>query len=215
MERDEAGTSTPQHRPQETVRARDRPAPRPHLQADGRRHAGRIHLRRRRGRVRRGAAARLAERNADARGPAHRGPHRHQSRRGDRRWQGPLRRGRQHRVTPWSSSPSPAAFGSAKVAKEVEKKLAFGLQSMGDQKVKNIAEPIQAFRVKLDGVQQSASPRSFIEARAGPWAAAAFATLCSAHSGLVSAGERFPRDRPQLVIHKKNLPRSRFDLSTI
>jgi adenylate cyclase len=41
---------------------------------------------------------------------------------------------------------------SAKVAREVEKKLAFGFEAMGEQKVKNIAEPVQAFRVKLDGV---------------------------------------------------------------
>ncbi len=41
---------------------------------------------------------------------------------------------------------------SAKVAREVEKKLAFGFEAMGAQKVKNIAEPVQAFRVKLDGL---------------------------------------------------------------
>ena len=40
---------------------------------------------------------------------------------------------------------------SAKVAREVEKKLAFGFESMGGQKVKNIVEPVQAFRVNLDG----------------------------------------------------------------
>ena len=41
---------------------------------------------------------------------------------------------------------------SGKVAKEVEKKLAFAFEPMGEQKVKNIAEPVQAFRIKLDGV---------------------------------------------------------------
>ena len=41
---------------------------------------------------------------------------------------------------------------SAKVAREVEKKLAFGFEPMGAQQVKNIAEPVQAFRVKLDGM---------------------------------------------------------------
>ncbi len=40
---------------------------------------------------------------------------------------------------------------SGKVAKEVEKKLAFGFEPMGEQKVKNIAEPVEAFRIKLDG----------------------------------------------------------------
>ena len=46
---------------------------------------------------------------------------------------------------------------SGKVANEVEKKLAFGFESMGAQRVKNITEPIPVYRVKLDGV--SASPR--------------------------------------------------------
>jgi TolB-like protein/class 3 adenylate cyclase len=40
---------------------------------------------------------------------------------------------------------------SAKVAREVDKKLAFGFEAMGEYKVKNIAEPVQAFRVKLEG----------------------------------------------------------------
>ena len=46
---------------------------------------------------------------------------------------------------------------SGKVAKEVEKKLAFGFEPMGAQQVKNIAEPVQAFRIKLDG---TAMPRA-------------------------------------------------------
>ena len=41
---------------------------------------------------------------------------------------------------------------SGKVAKEVEKKLAFGFEPMGDHKVKNIKEPIAVFRIKLDGM---------------------------------------------------------------
>ncbi len=63
---------------------------------------------------------------------------------------------------------------SAKVAREVEKKLSFGFEPMGEQKVKNIAEPIQAFRVKFDGIPLP--PR-----RAGKqgqyWAAAAVSGL--------------------------------------
>lgn len=39
---------------------------------------------------------------------------------------------------------------SGKVAKEVEKKLAFVFEPMGEQKVKNIGEPVQAYRVVLD-----------------------------------------------------------------
>src|SRR5215470_288908 len=41
---------------------------------------------------------------------------------------------------------------SGKVAREVEKKLAFGFAAMGDQQVKNMAEPVPAYRVVLDGV---------------------------------------------------------------
>ncbi|MGK9168588.1 adenylate/guanylate cyclase domain-containing protein [Inquilinus limosus] len=40
---------------------------------------------------------------------------------------------------------------SEKVSKEVEKKLAFGFEPMGEQHLKNIAEPVLAYRVKLDG----------------------------------------------------------------
>jgi TolB-like protein/class 3 adenylate cyclase/rhodanese-related sulfurtransferase len=49
---------------------------------------------------------------------------------------------------------------SGKVAREVEKKLAFGFEAMGAQHVKNIAEPVQAYRVKLDGLPIQ-SRRSF------------------------------------------------------
>jgi adenylate cyclase len=69
---------------------------------------------------------------------------------------------------------------SRKVVREVEKKLAFGFESMGPQQVKNIAEPIQAFRVKLDGMpvkrMAPVSPK-----RALPWAAAlaAIATVAA------------------------------------
>jgi adenylate cyclase len=38
---------------------------------------------------------------------------------------------------------------SGKVSKEVEKKLAFGFEPMGEQRMKNIAEPIACYRVNL------------------------------------------------------------------
>ncbi|RWP59578.1 MAG: adenylate/guanylate cyclase domain-containing protein [Mesorhizobium sp.] len=64
---------------------------------------------------------------------------------------------------------------SAKVAREVEKKLAFGFEPLGEQKVKNIAEPVQAFRVILEGQ----APRQ--PARSSPprwvWAGAAVLAL--------------------------------------
>src|SRR5215475_7011319 len=40
---------------------------------------------------------------------------------------------------------------SGKVAKEVEKKLAFGFVPMGERKVKNITEPVAVYRVNLHG----------------------------------------------------------------
>ena len=52
---------------------------------------------------------------------------------------------------------------SGKVAKEVEKKLAFGFEPMGEQKVKNISEPIPVYRVKLDNAptpRRRTSPKS-------------------------------------------------------
>lgn len=42
-----------------------------------------------------------------------------------------------------------SVYVSGKVAKEVEGKLTFGLESMGDQWVKNLAEPVSVFRVNL------------------------------------------------------------------
>ncbi len=47
---------------------------------------------------------------------------------------------------------------SSKVAREVEKKLALSFVQMGEQKVKNIAEPISAYRVVLEGLPISARP---------------------------------------------------------
>jgi TolB-like protein/class 3 adenylate cyclase len=58
---------------------------------------------------------------------------------------------------------------SGKVASEVEKKLAFGFEPMGAQRVKNISEPIPVYRVKLDGVKAPAKrkpPRSELGDRA-------------------------------------------------
>src|SRR5262245_25419466 len=50
-------------------------------------------------------------------------------------------------------------YVSEKVSKEVEKKLAFVFQPMGEHKVKNIAEPIQVYKVKLEGPKVRPHPR--------------------------------------------------------
>ncbi|BAV50851.1 CyaF4 adenylate cyclase [Mesorhizobium loti] len=42
-------------------------------------------------------------------------------------------------------------YVSGKVAKEVEKKLAFAFEAIGEQRVKNIAEPVPVYRVNLNG----------------------------------------------------------------
>src|SRR5215510_3026686 len=55
-------------------------------------------------------------------------------------------------------------YVSGKVSKEVEKKLAFGFEPMGEQRFKNISEPVLAYRVKLDGADHL--PRSAGSARA-------------------------------------------------
>lgn len=64
---------------------------------------------------------------------------------------------------------------SGKVAKEVEKRLAFGFEPLGEQRMKNIAEPIAVYRVKLDGVPRRRVWR--VHARHWRWAAAAIAVL--------------------------------------
>jgi TolB-like protein/class 3 adenylate cyclase len=48
---------------------------------------------------------------------------------------------------------------SAKVSKEVEKKLAFAFEPMGEHKVKNITEPVQVYKVKLEGPKVRPRPR--------------------------------------------------------
>ncbi|MCK5956840.1 adenylate/guanylate cyclase domain-containing protein, partial [Klebsiella pneumoniae] len=73
---------------------------------------------------------------------------------------------------------------SAKVAREVEKKLAFGFEPMGAQKVKNIAEPVEAFRVKLDGLP--AKPLVPAAARRA-WAWAAVGLLIAGTAALLYA----------------------------
>jgi TolB-like protein/class 3 adenylate cyclase len=52
-------------------------------------------------------------------------------------------------------------YVSGKVAKEVEKKLAFAFEAMGEQHVKNIAEPVAVYRVNLHGQPR----RSLLKAR--------------------------------------------------
>src|SRR5262245_33448950 len=70
---------------------------------------------------------------------------------------------------------------SGKVAKEVAKKLAFTFEPMGEQKVKNIAEPVEVYRVKLE---ESLAKRRRTT-RPQPWA---WMTAMAALAALVLAG---------------------------
>ena len=75
---------------------------------------------------------------------------------------------------------------SGKVAKEVETKLAFGFEPMGEQKVKNISEPIPVYRVKLDGAplpRRRASHKSPLRV----WASTIAASMVLV-GGLAAAG---------------------------
>ncbi|HET6223868.1 MAG TPA: adenylate/guanylate cyclase domain-containing protein, partial [Dongiaceae bacterium] len=101
-------------------------------------------------------------------------------------------------------------YVSGKVAKEVEKKLAFGFEAMGEQKVKNIAEPIAVFRIKLDGgPARRLAPLP--SRRAWPWAAAIAAVLVviagawlalrpPAPDAVVAPGPATADARPSLVV---------------
>src|SRR5499433_2386035 len=53
---------------------------------------------------------------------------------------------------------------SAKVSKEVEKKLAFGFEPMGEQRMKNIAEPVTCYRVNLQPPQPAQHERPLFTA---------------------------------------------------
>jgi len=57
--------------------------------------------------------------------------------------------------------PVALAYISTKVAKEVEKKLAFGPEPMGVQKMKNLTEPVEVYRVKFNPPRVSQSAASY------------------------------------------------------
>jgi TolB-like protein/class 3 adenylate cyclase/Tfp pilus assembly protein PilF len=52
---------------------------------------------------------------------------------------------------------------SAKVSKEVEKKLAFGFESLGEKKVKNIVEPVNVYRVLLEGAPKTSHQKTILQ----------------------------------------------------
>jgi adenylate cyclase len=66
---------------------------------------------------------------------------------------------------------------SAKVSKEVEKKLAFAFEPMGEHKVKNITEPVQVYKVKLEGPKVRPRSRRSKKTPLGVLAASTIAIL--------------------------------------
>src|SRR5262245_3909453 len=85
---------------------------------------------------------------------------------------------------------------SGKVAREVEKKLAFAFEPLGPQHMKNIAEPIEAFRVKLDGAPIKRSPSAPAK-RMLPWAAGFIVAVITGLAAIWFTSQR-PGDVPTL-----------------
>lgn len=87
---------------------------------------------------------------------------------------------------------------SGKVAKEVEKKLAFGFEPMGVQRVKNIAEPVQAFRVRLDGV--AAKHIASFSVKRAVWPTAAAVILLLAVGAWFALRTPTPESAPAVAV---------------
>jgi adenylate cyclase len=74
-------------------------------------------------------------------------------------------------------------YVSGKVAKEVERKVAFSFEAIGEQRVKNIVEPIHVFRVKLDEAAARRPPKRPPGSGLAKWAVAALAAVFAAVAG--------------------------------
>ncbi|MBP2238440.1 TolB-like protein/class 3 adenylate cyclase [Sinorhizobium kostiense] len=74
-------------------------------------------------------------------------------------------------------------YVSGKVAKEVEKKLAFGFEPMGERLMKNMDEPVPVYRIKLLGAPEIRSRRRRRKSYMPGAAAAAVALLVFAAGG--------------------------------
>src|SRR5262249_42955209 len=98
---------------------------------------------------------------------------------------------------------------SDKVSKEVEKKLAFRFEPMGEQRVKNIAEPVRAYRVLLDAKDTKPTAR-IIRWKFGQWrwlASAALVISILAGIGAWILSHKAPRvegpplpDKPSIAV---------------
>lgn len=99
-------------------------------------------------------------------------------------------------------------YVSEKVAREVERKLAFGFERMGSQHVKNISEPVILYRVKLDGLPKSRIKPARWLARHRWTGAAAGAVLAATAAAAAALGipawlqqpNLISNDRPSLAV---------------
>src|SRR5512134_3235945 len=85
---------------------------------------------------------------------------------------------------------------SGKVSKEVEKKLAFAFEPMGEQKVKNIAEPLQVYKVNLESPKVRPRPRRSRKMPLGVLAASTIAILLMLVAGFGTWRWFFPSASP-------------------
>ena len=98
------------------------------------------------------------QREGGCRGPAF--PHRHQSRRRDRRGAATFTATASNVAARLESLCDPGGIClSGNVHDEVLDKLDLAFQNMGAQTVKNIAEPVRAYRIVLDAAAPAKTPR--------------------------------------------------------
>ena len=90
-----------------------------------------------------------------------------------------------------------SVFVSGKVVKEVERRLALGFKPIGEQRMKNLVDPVEVFRVMLDGTETfTAKPDQIRKPLPWSWAAAAVLVLAIIGGGGVFWLTRNPSPEP-------------------
>jgi TolB-like protein/class 3 adenylate cyclase/Flp pilus assembly protein TadD len=93
-----------------------------------------------------------------------------------------------------------AVYVSGKVVKEVERRLALGFRPVGSQKMKNLAEPVEVYRVIVDGTEAfTAEPVQKRKAGSWVWPAAAVLLLAVVAGGSALWLSRTPSPGPVTV----------------
>lgn len=93
-----------------------------------------------------------------------------------------------------------AVYVSGKVVKEVERRLALGFRPVGSQKMKNLAEPVEVYRVIVDGTEAfTAEPVQKRKAGFWAWPAAAVLLLAVVAGGSALWLSRTPSPGPVTV----------------